>query len=83
MAIRSEARGDRVLVVVEDSGPGFEAGLIKDAFAPFRTGGSGSMGMGLSICRRIMELHGGSLRAENLERGGARLTAEFPREARP
>lgn len=67
---------DAVVVVVEDSGVGFEGDALGHAFQPFNsphTGHAGA-GLGLAIVDAIAHAHGGSARAENLPRGGARVT---------
>ncbi|MGF6297954.1 PAS domain S-box protein, partial [Paraburkholderia sp. WC7.3d] len=59
-----------VLVAVLDSGPGFAADSAEHVFAPFYTTKSAGLGMGLSICRSIIEAHGGRLWASaNVPRG--------------
>ncbi|MGF6856526.1 trifunctional serine/threonine-protein kinase/ATP-binding protein/sensor histidine kinase [Paraburkholderia sp. CI3] len=59
-----------VLVAVLDSGPGFAANSAEHVFAPFYTTKSAGLGMGLSICRSIIEAHGGRLWASaNMPRG--------------
>jgi PAS domain S-box-containing protein len=68
-----------VCCIVEDSGPGIEAGHMPRLFESFFTTKDGGMGMGLSICRSIVEAHGGSIRADNdSTHGGARFTLELP-----
>jgi PAS domain S-box-containing protein len=59
-----------VLVTVSDSGPGIAAGNNECLFEPFYTTKTGGMGMGLSICRSIIEAHHGRLWASaNVPRG--------------
>jgi signal transduction histidine kinase len=59
-----------VLVTVRDSGPGFAPQSAGQIFAPFYTTKSTGLGMGLSICRSIIEAHGGQLWASaNVPRG--------------
>jgi PAS domain S-box-containing protein len=61
---------DGVLVEVHDSGPGFAAATIDQLFEAFQTTKPGGLGLGLSICRSIIEAHGGQLRATaNMPRG--------------
>jgi C4-dicarboxylate-specific signal transduction histidine kinase len=52
---------DHVVIAVEDSGTGIDAKNIDSIFEPFFTTKSHGMGMGLSICRSIIENHGGRL----------------------
>ncbi|MGE4303115.1 MAG: PAS domain S-box protein [Novosphingobium sp.] len=64
---------DRVELVVADSGPGIAPALVGELFKPF-TGTKGKgMGLGLSICRTIVEAHGGKLTVEPSEAGGTQF----------
>ncbi|WP_354682374.1 ATP-binding protein [Cupriavidus necator] len=59
-----------VIVTVRDSGPGVAAENIERIFEPFCTTKAGGMGMGLSICRSIVQAHGGTLQLNaNVPRG--------------
>ncbi len=70
-------------ITVEDEGPGIPEDQLELIFEPYQqieSGKefSGSIGWGLAIARRILELHGGTLIAENRERGGCRMVATLP-----
>ncbi len=56
---RTEAGG--VLVSVRDSGPGLTPGIQENLFKAFHTTKPNGLGLGLSICRSIVEQHGGRL----------------------
>jgi hypothetical protein len=61
-----------VLVVVRDSGPGLDSKGLERLFEPFYTTKPQGMGMGLAICRSIMQAHGGRLwAATNRDRGAS------------
>jgi signal transduction histidine kinase len=60
-------KSNGVLVAVRDSGPGIDAKHLERVFEAFYTTKSGGVGMGLSICRSIINAHGGRLWAETNE----------------
>jgi PAS domain S-box-containing protein len=70
--IRSEKNQDgRIRVAVEDRGPGVDTAIAPRIFEPFFSTKSEGTGMGLAICRSIVEAHDGRLWAENSPHGGA------------
>ena len=72
LLISTERRGaDEILVAVHDSGPGIAREHLGRVFDPLYTTKASGMGLGLSICRSIVELHGGHLWAEVNEPKGA------------
>jgi two-component system, LuxR family, sensor kinase FixL len=72
-----------VQVSVEDSGPGIEPAVREHLFEAFNSSKDAGMGLGLSICRTIVEAHGGQIRALDGENGGTefRFTLMRPAEA--
>jgi PAS domain S-box-containing protein len=72
LSVTTTLRGsDLVEFAVADSGPGIDPDVADRIFEPFVTTKRGGMGMGLSICRSIIESHGGLLEFEPNPEGGA------------
>jgi C4-dicarboxylate-specific signal transduction histidine kinase len=70
--------GSGVLVAVQDSGPGLNPGSFDRLFDAFYTTKPGGMGMGLSICRSIVEGHGGRIWASRTAGPGATVQFALP-----
>jgi len=75
---------DRLRVAVEDTGPGINKDLQERIFEPFFTtkgGGAnkGGTGLGLTLCRTIVERHGGKLFVDSQYETGTRFVVELPR----
>lgn len=70
-----------VIVAVTDDGQGIEADHMERLFDPFFTTKSDGMGMGLSICRSIVEAHNGRMFAKNNKQGGATVGFTLPSSA--
>ncbi|WP_180899166.1 PAS domain-containing sensor histidine kinase [Martelella soudanensis] len=70
---------DTVEVRVDDTGPGFGPEEGQKLFSPFFTTKAQGMGIGLSICRRIVEAHGGYIWAKLRDEGGAEFGFHLPR----
>lgn len=80
--VRARERDGRVEIVVTDQGPGIDPALAEHLFEPFQRGeGGGSSGVGLAICRAIVEAHGGSISAGPANGGGAELAFTIPSRA--
>jgi signal transduction histidine kinase len=67
-----------VRVGVRDTGPGLSAESLERLFDPFYTTKPDGMGMGLSICRSIIEAHGGRFWAMQCEPQGALFQFSLP-----
>jgi C4-dicarboxylate-specific signal transduction histidine kinase len=78
LLISAEEDQAGVLVAVRDSGPGINTEHLDRVFDAFYTTKSGGTGMGLSICRSIIEAHGGKLWAEANEPRGAAFQFNLP-----
>src|ERR1700738_4235162 len=70
-----------VLVAVQDSGPGLEAAMLERVFESFYTTKPTGLGLGLSICRSIIEAHGGRLWASTNQGRGATFQFTLPGDA--
>jgi PAS domain S-box-containing protein len=69
---------DAIIVAVEDSGAGIDPGALESIFDPFITTKPDGMGLGLAICRMIVERHGGKLSALSDGKNGARFQLVLP-----
>jgi two-component system sensor histidine kinase KdpD len=82
ITVRAGLEEGFVRVVVEDDGPGLPAGEPERLFAKFQRGreesGVPGVGLGLAICRAIVEAHGGRIAASNRATGGARFVLTLP-----
>jgi two-component system sensor histidine kinase KdpD len=82
ITVRVCPKEDRLEVSVLDNGPGIPAGEEVKIFEKFyratQMEGTDGSGLGLSICRAIVQAHGGDMRAENNPEGGARVSFYLP-----
>jgi hypothetical protein len=73
-----QTHGDGVLVTVRDTGPGIDPKHLERVFEAFYTTKPGGMGIGLAICRTIIEAHGGRLWADANEPRGTVFRFTLP-----
>lgn len=78
LRLRLAADNGHALVQVLDRGPGLPPGIAERLFEPFFTTRSDGLGLGLNICRSIIESMGGQLQAHNREGGGAVFEIRLP-----
>ncbi len=89
IALSCEADDQQVYLRVTDDGPGIPHDELERIFDRFyraqgpRPGDSGGAGLGLAIAQRLVDLHGGTMTAENVEGAGARFTIILPRIPAP
>jgi signal transduction histidine kinase len=77
---RTAAEGTRVEFEVRDTGPGVPPDLRERIFEPFFTtkGPRGGTGLGLAVCRSVVERHGGRIWLEGDEGEGSRFVVTLP-----
>jgi signal transduction histidine kinase len=81
LSISTERKGaDDILVAVRDSGPGIDLQYLECVFESFYTTKPGGMGLGLSICRSIVDAHRGRLWVHANEPRGAVFQFTLPTE---
>jgi two-component system sensor histidine kinase KdpD len=87
ISISAEPGPDEIVVSVADEGPGLPPGEEERIFDKFHRaapeGAQGGVGLGLSICKAIVQAHGGTISAENLPAGGAVFRFTLPLVGEP
>jgi two-component system sensor kinase FixL len=76
--VRVTARGDGLEIRVEDDGDGIPPSIRDQLFHPFTTSKATGTGLGLMICKRIVEAHGGDIRVDRSDLGGAAFVLNLP-----
>jgi signal transduction histidine kinase len=72
------AAGPGVEVRIHDTGPGIASRIRDRLFEPFVSSKETGLGLGLNICKRLIEAHGGTIRGENAPEGGAVFSFTLP-----
>jgi signal transduction histidine kinase len=81
LAVSSQARASQIVITVQDTGLGIEAGRLSRIFEPFysrRADGSNGAGLGLSIVRTIIEKYGGSVEVSSEPGRGSLFSVTLP-----
>jgi nitrogen fixation/metabolism regulation signal transduction histidine kinase len=76
--LRSTPNGDQAEISLTDNGPGFADEIMDQAFYPYVTSKPKGTGLGLAIVKKLVEEHGGQIRAGNAKRGGAEISILIP-----
>jgi signal transduction histidine kinase len=78
IATRVASSGAEVELEVRDTGRGIPAALRDQIFEPFFTTKGGGTGLGLAVCRTVIERHGGRIRVDSAEGRGSRFIVAVP-----
>ena len=78
LSVVTRLNSGMVEIVVSDTGPGIAQDVAERLFQPFITTKPSGLGLGLSICREIVEVHGGRITASANAAGGATFTIALP-----
>jgi two-component system sensor kinase FixL len=70
LEINLKLTSDEVIVSVQDSGPGIDAKVRENLFKPFVSTKKEGFGIGLTLCKSLIEKHNGKIWAENISEGG-------------
>lgn len=76
--VAGNVQGERFIILVRDSGKGIPPEMQTKLFHPFSTSKEKGVGLGLAICRRIIEGHGGTIRVESPKEGGSEFILDLP-----
>ena len=78
LTIKCRKKGERVEFAVSDTGVGMSEGVLKKLWTPLFTTKAKGMGFGLSICKRFVEAHGGTINVESALGKGSTFTVTLP-----
>jgi PAS domain S-box-containing protein len=78
ISVKARRKANKLIISFSDDGAGMTEDVLKRAEEPFFTTRSKGTGLGLTICRDIVRLHGGSLAVESIEGVGATITVMLP-----
>jgi PAS domain S-box-containing protein len=79
LIIRDSVESDMALISVQDTGVGISEENLRKLFTPLFTTKSKGQGLGLSVCKRLIEIHNGSIAVESKVGEGSTFTVKIPR----
>lgn len=80
VAMGENLAGSEVWLRIEDNGPGMRHEIQEQIFDPFFTSRDEGTGLGLSLCRKIVDEHGGHIEVESIPGEGSRFLVTFPKK---
>ena len=78
ISVRTKKEGEPALIEVADTGRGIPLEIQKSIFDPFFSTRERGLGLGLALCKRIIEEHRGRIEAQNSDEGGAMFRIYLP-----
>jgi two-component system sensor histidine kinase AtoS len=78
LTINSKQSNDGVEITLTDTGSGIPKKIMANLWKPFQTTKAKGMGLGLAVCKRIVDAHGGTISAKSKEGEGTTLTIRLP-----
>jgi signal transduction histidine kinase len=81
VAVGEDLAGASVWLRVADNGPGIEPAVRDKIFSPFYTSRANGTGLGLPICKKLVEAHGGTIEASSTPGRGSEFLLSFPKRA--
>jgi signal transduction histidine kinase len=78
LTIKSEAKNEKMIITIQDTGSGISSENLKKIYNPFFTTKAGGIGLGLSIVHRIIEEHKGLIDITSQEKQGTLVRIELP-----
>ena len=79
LTIRARSKGDSIILTVEDTGVGIPRKNLAKIFNPFFTTKAKGQGLGLAVCKRLVEAQGGTINVKSKPRKGTAFTIKLPR----
>ncbi|MFT5838898.1 MAG: two-component system nitrogen regulation sensor histidine kinase NtrY, partial [Flavobacteriales bacterium] len=76
--ISIDEKGDRLNITLRDFGPGMAQDVLQKAFLPYYSTKAEGSGIGLSVCREVMEAHQGQIILNNHPQGGLQVSLHLP-----
>ena len=73
--------GNLVWLRIADNGPGIDETVLQKMFSPFYTSKANGTGLGLPICKKLVDAHGGSIEVSSEAGRGAEFMLSFPKWA--
>ncbi|MBW7475483.1 response regulator [Paenibacillus oenotherae] len=84
ITVEAHTEGDQAVIVISDTGIGMDEKTQRSIFEPYEQGGmeeaahAGGLGLGLSICKQLVDLHGGTLAVSSIPGSGSAFTFTLP-----